>query len=104
MSGKAKFVHWMITGFDDIPNEPMFNVIENDKGYNNGSTVTGEALLQVYGIPVPLFPDLKTWKHETQAKRRCFRCWKVTRGFRDWLHHRITIHGENTADTLRVGL
>lgn len=94
MSGRAKFVHWLISGFDDIPNEPMFNVIENDLGKNNGSTVAGESLLHDYGIALPLFPDLKTWQRETAAKRRCFRCWAVTRGPIDSLRHRKVVHGE----------
>lgn len=94
MSGRAKFVHWLVTGFEDMPNEPMFNVISNDKGINNGSTVTGDSLLKEYGIPLPIFPSLKTWQSETAAKRRCFRCWAVIRGAADGAHHREKVHGE----------
>lgn len=72
----------------------MFNVIENDKGINNGSTVGGQQLISVYEIPVPLFPDLKTWRNETESKRRCFRCWAVTRGATDNIRHREIVHFE----------
>lgn len=94
MSGQAKFVFWLVSQFDDIASEPMFTVLQNDKGIANNSTVGGAQLLQVYGIPLPLFPDLKTWQMETAAKRRCFRCWAVIRGANDGLHHRETVHGE----------
>ena len=98
MSGKAKFVHWVDSPFandpvDPIQSEPMFNVISNDRGINNGSTVTGESLLEIYGIAVPLFPDLKTWKREVENKRRCKHCWKVIRNLADGENHFIFHHG-----------
>lgn len=94
MSGRAKFVFWLTSEFPDIPSEPMFNVIENDRGINNGSTVCGQNLIDTYGIPVPLFPSLETWRRETAEKRRCFRCWRVTRGAADLAHHRTVVHHE----------
>lgn len=97
MSGRAKFVHWLAP-FEDIDGAPMFNVIENNIGMPNGSTVGGETLLKVYGIPVPLFPDYGTWCTLTDEKKRCFRCWAALKGTRaDYQHHHETNHGERKA-------
>lgn len=95
MSGQAKFVHWFVSPYSDIPSEPMFNVVRNDKGLPNGSTVSGQTLLEQYEILLPLFPSMETWQRETAAKRRCFRCWAVTRGATDAIRHRIHYHNEN---------
>lgn len=95
MSGRAKFVHWLVSPFDDIPSEPMFNVVENDKGLPNGSTVCGSTAMAVYGISIPLFPDLKTWKQLTEKKKRCFRCWGTLRGtMADYVRHIEMVHHE----------
>lgn len=94
MSGRAKFVHWLVSPFEDIPSEPLFNVVENDKGLPNGSTIGGGTLMTQYGINLPLFPDLKTWQRETDAKRKCFRCWASVRGATDLQRHREKQHGE----------
>lgn len=96
MSGRAKFVHWLVSPFSDIPSEPMFNVISNDKGLPNGSTIGGGTLLATYGINLPLFPDLKTWRRETEAKRKCFRCWASLRGTQaDYVNHLDRAHNES---------
>src|SRR5258708_9813282 len=97
MSGRANFFHGMVSPFEDIPSEPMFNVISNDKSLPNGSTIGGGTLLTQYGINLPMFPSLETWKQETEAKRKCFRCWAVTRGNEDLLHHRAAVHHEKLA-------
>lgn len=94
MAGKAKFVFWWEGAVEDGQPVPFFNVVENDRGLENGSTVDGDSLLKDYGIPVPLFPDFKTWKREVSLKRRCFRCWAVVRGHRDLLRHRQMVHHE----------
>src|SRR5258708_19287290 len=87
MSGRAKFVHWMVSPFEDIPSEPMFNVISNDKSLPNGSTIGGGALLTQYGINLPMFPSPETWKQGTETKRKCFPFWSVTRANQNPLTH-----------------
>lgn len=94
MAGKVKFVHWLESPFEDIPSEPMFNVISNDRSLPNGSTVGLESLKMTYGVEAPKFPSLAVWKEETENKRRCFRCWAVIRGNRDGIRHRKLIHRE----------
>src|SRR5258708_30164440 len=86
MSGRAKFVHWMVSPFEDIPSEPMFNVISNDKSLPNGSTIGGGALFTQEGINLTTFPSLETWKKETEAKPKWFRSWALTRGSEDLLN------------------
>jgi len=78
MSGRATFVFWWENAGDNNEHLPFFNVVENDKGMINGSTVDGDALLAEYGIPLPLFPDFKTWKREVEAGRKCRHCWAST--------------------------
>lgn len=88
MSAQAKFVFWWENvGANNEP-LPFFNLA------SNGSTVDGETLLSKYGIPLPLFPSYETWKRETNAKRRCFRCWKTTKGVNDLARHREVVHHE----------
>lgn len=98
MSNRAKFVHWLESPFSDIPSEPMFNIIGNETTLARGSTLCGGTLLAA-GINLPLFPSLETWKRETESKRRCFRCWAVTRNYSDWVHHREAVHGEKVTVT-----
>lgn len=75
MAGKAKFVFWWDGAGDKSQPLVFFNVLSNDRGLRNGSTVDGEGLLKDYGIPLPLFPDYRTWLREVSAGRRCRHCW-----------------------------
>lgn len=95
MAGKARFMFWWDGLGDNGEPLPCFNVVENDKGISNGSTVDGTALLEQYGIPLPLFPSYETWRRETAAKRRCGKCWAVTRGRPDASHHLQNFHKQH---------
>lgn len=90
--GKAKFVHWMESPFEDIPSEPMFNVLKNERGLPNGSTVSIEQLEKTYQIETPLYPSLENWKKEVAEKRRCFNCYASLRGKADLERHKIYQH------------
>lgn len=69
--------------------EPMFGLwMPNSNGF---SDVSGETVLAA-GKPLPLFPDYKTWRNEVSGKRRCGRCWRVTRGADDLLRHTQISH------------
>lgn len=92
MSGKARFVFYWENAGDNGEPIPFFTVLKNDRGINNGSTIDGQQLLEQYGIPLPLFPDYKTWKHNVVSKRRCGRCWAVTRCMGDYVHHNEIHH------------
>ncbi len=92
MSGRAKFVFWWEDATDDHQPLPFFNVIENDLGKSNGSTVDGGSLQKEYGIPLPLFPSYETWVREVSEKQRCGRCWAALRGKADLEQHLRTNH------------
>src|SRR5258708_32082932 len=97
MSGRANFFHGMVSPFEDIPSEPMFNVISNDKSLPNGSTIGGGALLTQYGINLPMFPSLETWKQENEAKQKFFPRWAVTPRNENLRHHPTAVHHEKFA-------
>ena len=100
MSGKAKFVFWQESPFDDIPSEPMFNVTHyEDDPKLIGSTLCGATLMQTYGISIPLFPDLKTWKHFVDKKERCRYCWMAMKGPKDIARHAAIAHPRYPAIT-----
>ena len=64
--------------------EPIFHLwMPESKGF---SDVGGETLL-TSGKPLPMFPDYRTWRREVASKKRCGRCWAVTRGHNDLIHH-----------------
>lgn len=88
MSGRARFAFWWEDAGDNGENLPFFNVIENDKGMKNGSTVDAASLLSSkYEIPLPLFPSYETWRREIAEKRRCRYCWAVVRSVADNERH-----------------
>lgn len=87
MVGKANFVYWQESPHEEIPNEPMFLVVSSEKGLDCASPITGQTLIETYGIPVPLFPDLATWKREVDSKRRCCHCWATIKTNADYRHH-----------------
>lgn len=99
MSGRAKFVFWWDHAGEHDEPVPFFNVIENDRGLNNKSTVNGSQLMRDYGIALPPFPSFPVWQRETSSKRKCFRCWMSIRGPKDLIRHRELVHREMVKDS-----
>lgn len=94
MNGKAKFVFWWDSFDRQGTPMPFFIIVESRNGIATvGSTVSAASLL-AYQIPLPLFPSYETWKRETTAKHKCFRCWATTRGDADLFRHRQIVHNE----------
>lgn len=69
---------------------PMFGIwIERLKGY---SDVNGETVLES-GLPLPFFPSYETWRDMVISKKRCGRCWAITRHALDLSNHLAQRHG-----------
>lgn len=76
-------------GIDEIPPEPTFSLwVPGGNGY---SDVCGATLIQA-GLPLPPFPDYKTWRDLVLAKKRCGRCWAAVKSADDLAHHNQTNH------------
>lgn len=59
--GKAEFIGYQETGFEDTPPFPLFNI---PKGFpNEGSTITGTDL-EKYGLDSPKIPSFDQWKNK----------------------------------------
>lgn len=91
MSGRAKFVFWWS---GDHENRAYFNVLENDRGIQNGSTVSNETLINNYGIEPPTHPTFEQWRDQVHRKKRCGKCPAYLKGATDWRHHMDTNHKE----------
>ncbi|HYF37194.1 MAG TPA: hypothetical protein VD994_17975 [Prosthecobacter sp.] len=50
------------------------------------STMARETLEKT-GAAIPETPTYEEWKKEVGAKRRCGKCWDVTRGPNDYVRH-----------------
>lgn len=85
MNIKVKFSYYWEP--DDEKPFPDYRVVKSrNPDIPMDSHISRKTCLK-HGIEIPATPTYEEWKKQTQNKKRCYRCWKITRTFDDYNRH-----------------